>query len=420
MRSSRIKTETAVNAEMVPGAERIMARIDKLASFSAMDGGVLRAYLTPEHQAAHAQLAAWMVQAGLEVWQDAAGNQWGRKVARHPTRPALIIGSHSDTVVDAGKYDGTLGVLMAIEALARLRDVALPYHVDVVAFADEEGTRFNTTLLVSGAVAGAWQPERLTITDSHGISMEQAFTQFGLEPMQVGQAQRDPQSVMAYLEVHIEQGPVLESLDLPVGVVTAIAGAKRFLFTVDGQAGHAGTVPVHLRQDALCAAAEMITHIETFAKQNELVATVGRCDVAHGTVNVIPGQVVFSLDIRSQDQDLLDRSSKQLASELEQIAKRRHVQLAKEQIYEAGAVPCNDKILQQWARIVAEETGQPVKLLASGAGHDAMIMAKLTEIGMLFVRCEQGISHHPAENVMTEDVRVALSCFEQMITSFTD
>jgi allantoate deiminase len=399
-------------------AQRALERCDILASYSAMQGGVLRAYLTPQHKQAHCQLAEWMTAAGLTVWQDAVGNQWGRKVSVNPTQPTLLLGSHSDTVVDAGKYDGTLGVIMAIEVLSGLRDVELPYHVDVVAFADEEGTRFNTTLLGSSAVAGCWNPQWLTICDADGISMEQALIEFGLDPAQISTATRRSEELSGYLEVHIEQGPLLESEQLAVGVVTAIAGAKRFIYQVAGQAGHAGTVPIHLRQDAFCAVAEMTLCIEQFAKQHQIVATVGRCDIAHSAVNVIPGMVEFSLDIRSQDQQQLEWCSEDLTRRLAEIATTRRVKVTQELIYQAQAVPCSSSIIDHWCKVVAQQTEGTVKSLPSGAGHDAMVMASVTDIGMLFIRCDKGISHNPLENVKRADVAVALGCLEQMIVEF--
>ncbi len=396
-------------------ADRVMSRIETLASFSALESGVLRAFLTPEHKAAHQQLAVWMAEAGLETWQDAAGNQWGRKVSANPDAQSLILGSHSDTVVDAGKYDGTLGVIMAIEALDALRETELPYHVDVVAFADEEGTRFNSTLLGSSAVAGKWDDQWLSVCDADGVSMGEAFQQFGLDPEQVKTAACQSQNVLGYLEVHIEQGPLLESENLPVGVVTAIAGAKRYICQVNGLAGHAGTVPIHLRQDAFCATAEMVLAIESFAKQHKIVATVGRCDIANSAVNVIPGTVEFSIDIRSQDQAQLEFASVELIGQLQVIAKKRNVAFANDLIYQAQAVPCHPRITQRWADIVTEVTGQEAKHLPSGAGHDAMVMATLTDIGMLFIRCERGISHNPLENVLSDDVAVGLECLVKMV-----
>ncbi|WP_235862829.1 allantoate amidohydrolase [Vibrio ruber] len=400
-------------------ATQVMERIQTLASFSAMPNGILRAYLTEEHRQAHQQLAQWMTQAGLEIWQDEVGNQWGRKVSAHPEMPTLIIGSHSDTVANAGGYDGPLGILLAIEALDALKGVDLPFHVDVVAFADEEGTRFQTTLLGSSPVAGMWNPALLDRKDKDGVTIGEAMKRFGLDPDKVVDAARKPEETLAYLEVHIEQGPLLESLDLPVGVVTAIAGAKRFLIDVSGVAGHAGTVPLPLRHDALCGTAEMIACIEAFATEHEIVATVGKCEVRSAAVNVIPGQVQFSLDIRSQSQDKLDYCAPLLMTQLAAIADKRGLTITHEQIYQAQAVPCSDRLQQVWADVVESATGKDVCYLASGAGHDAMVMANIAEMGMLFVRCEKGISHNPRENVETQDVAVALDCLINMIRSLS-
>ncbi|GLS90753.1 Zn-dependent hydrolase [Psychromonas marina] len=397
------------------GASKIMYWADKLATYSSMQGGLTRAYLTSEHKQAHQQLADWMQQAGLQSWQDSVGNQWGRKVSTNPTQPTLIIGSHSDTVANAGQYDGNLGILLAIEALQQLQGTELPFHVDVVAFADEEGTRFNTTLIGSSAVAGCFQEDWLAVTDVQGTSMAEAMLDFGLDPNLNSAAKRKSEETLAYLEVHIEQGPVLESHDLAVGVVTGIAGAKRYQFKLSGMAGHAGTVPLALRRDAMCGAAQMICAIESFAFEKQIVATVGKCDLFPDAVNVIPGEVHFTLDIRSQDQSTLDNCCTALLAELSIIAEQRKLQLQSEIIYQAEAVLCSDRLQQQWAEVVESQTALPACFLSSGAGHDAMVMTNITDIGMLFVRCEKGISHNPRESVLEGDVAVALNCLVGMI-----
>ncbi len=401
--------------EMLRGASKIMQQAEQLAKYSAMENGLTRAYLTPEHQQAHQQIAQWMEQADLQTWQDSVGNQWGRKVSSNPVLPTLIIGSHSDTVANAGKYDGMLGILLGIEALYALKGEELPFHVDLVAFADEEGTRFNTTLIGSSAVAGCFQPAWLDVTDSQGITMAQALLDYGLQPALAGSDKRSAEEILAYLEVHIEQGPLLESQDLPVGVVTGIAGAKRYQFKLRGMAGHAGTVPLPLRQDAMCGAAEMISRIEHFSREHGIVATVGKCEVSPGAVNVIPGEVHFTLDIRSQEQSVLDSCCEALLTQLAEIAQQRQLQLHSEKIYQAKAVPCSTVLQQQWTQVVEQHTEQKACLLPSGAGHDAMVMANLTDIGMLFVRCEKGISHNPKESVLESDVAIALNCLIDMI-----
>lgn len=405
-------------SELESRAVRLMEQADMLASFSESKTALTRAYLTPEHRAAHDQLEQWMQQAGLETWQDSVGNQWGRKVSSNPTKPALILGSHSDTVVNAGKYDGNLGVILAIETLAALREESFPFHIDVVAFADEEGTRFNTTLIGSSALAGCFNLDWLDVKDAKGITMAQAMRDFGLDPEKAGSDARKPEETLGYLEAHIEQGPVLEAENLAVGVVTGIAGAKRFQCEVTGMAGHAGTVPVNLRQDAMCGCAEMILAIEKLAKDHGVVATVGKCEVVSGAVNVISGKVQFTIDIRSASQSALENATFEMLEQLKQIASKRQLTLDIENTYKAKAVQCDPKLQQKWASVVESVTGSMTRFLPSGAGHDAMVIAELTNIGMLFVRCEKGISHNPREQVATSDVQVALQCFIEMIREF--
>lgn len=399
-------------------AVHVMRRIDTLASFSESPTKLTRAYLTPEHSAVNEQLASWMQQVGMETWVDSVGNQWGRKVSPNPTEPTLILGSHSDTVINAGKYDGNLGVVLAIETLANLSDETFPFHIDVVAFADEEGTRFNTTLIGSSAISGCFKQEWLEITDADGVTMAQAMREFGLDPMKAGSDARLARDTLSYLEVHIEQGPVLEAADLAVGVVTGIAGAMRFRCKVKGVAGHAGTVPLGLRNDALCGVAEMISYIEDYAHQNNIVATVGKCDVLSAAVNVIPGEVTFTIDIRSSSQPKLDACSETLLKKIEQIASQRSLSFYSEKFYQAPAVLCSEVLQQKWASAVETVTCSPPLFLASGAGHDAMVVANITDIGMLFVRCNKGISHNPRERVTNNDVEIALSCFIEMVRRF--
>ncbi|CAH1521445.1 Zn-dependent hydrolase [Vibrio owensii] len=398
-------------------ANQIMERADQLAQFTSMQDGLTRTYLSKEHKQAHQQLAQWMEQAGLETHQDSVGNQWGRKASTNLNAPTLILGSHSDTVSNAGKYDGNLGILLAISALEQLQHLNFPFHVDVVAFADEEGTRFNTTLIGSSAVAGIFDPQWLDIRDRDGVTMAEAMSLFGLTPELAGKDALKPDEVLAYLEVHIEQGPILEAKQLPVGVVTGIAGAKRYQLSVKGMAGHAGTVPIDMRSDAFCGVAEMTMAIEAYAKQNNLVATVGKCDVISGSVNVIPGRVDFTLDIRSLEQSHLERACDDLLTELAVIAQNRGLKFEHELFYQAKAVPCNPELQQAWGEVVTEVTAKPAEYLPSGAGHDALAMANLTQVGMLFVRCDKGISHHPAESIEQDDAAVALECLTKMIVA---
>ncbi|MDR9827247.1 allantoate amidohydrolase [Vibrio sp. FNV 38] len=399
-------------------AESVMKRADKLAEYSSDKEQLTRAYLTDEHKQANEQLANWMSQASLQTWVDSVGNQWGRKVSANPTQRTIIIGSHSDTVTNAGKYDGNLGILLAIEAMEQLAYQSFPFHIDIVAFADEEGVRFDTTLIGSSAVAGCFDKKWLAIEDDTGLTMEEAMLEFGLDPALAGQDMRHPEEIEAYLEVHIEQGPVLEKENRSVGVVTGIAGAKRFMLTASGVAGHAGTVPIELRHDALCAVAEMINSIEVFSKTHSLVATVGKCEVLDGAVNVIPGSVEFSLDIRCLEQSKLELATAEILEKLQAIAHVRGVSLHSEKVYQADAVQCSRRLQRLWASAVEAVTEGPVHSLPSGAGHDALAMQHLTDVGMLFVRCEKGISHNPKEAVSPKDVNVALQCLIEAVIQY--
>lgn len=397
-------------------AKRLLERCDQLAQISALESGILRAYLTPEHKQANRLVAKWMQQAGMTSWSDPAGNILGRYASASPDAKTLVIGSHLDTVPNAGRYDGILGVLAGIELVDSLhtKHVQLPFHIDVVGFGDEEGYRFGATLLGSEAIAGGWKQSWNSLCDANGISLEQAFMDFGLDVKQVPTAQLDADQLIGYWELHIEQGPVLEQQDLAVGVVTGIAGARRFNFTVKGHAGHAGTVPMDLRQDALVGCAEMTLAIEQLAIANAVVATVGKISVIPGAVNVIAGQAVFTLDIRSDNDQLRDDVFLKIKHQAEQIATARNLQLIVEQTHNASAVLCDEDFMSLFDRASTKITGSSYRLV-SGAGHDAMAMAKLCKVGMLFMRCEKGISHHPDEAVTHSDTAIALQVFEQAV-----
>lgn len=399
--------------------DRLLAQCQELAACSESKDYLCRRYLTPEHQQANLKVTEWMQAAGLLTQVDAAGNLWGRAPGLNPQAPALVLGSHLDTVRDAGRYDGMLGVLASIEALRALHQqgVKLPFPVEVVGFADEEGTRFGTTLLGSRAVAGSWQDDWFALQDEQGISLHQALLDFGLQPKRIAEAARKPEQLAAYLEVHIEQGPVLESQGLPLGIVTAIAGAKRLQFSLSGQAGHAGTTPMDLRQDALAGAAEMVLSVEQLAQAHQVVATVGQLKVAPGAVNVIPGQVTFSLDLRSSDDQRRDAALDAILDALKTQARDRQLQLDWQEIHQAPAIAC-DPQLQETLAGVLRNLGLPDFRLPSGAGHDAMAMASLGPAAMLFVRCQGGISHNPLESICSEDAEIAVQALIQFLTQY--
>ncbi len=391
-----------------PGAAA-MRRLDQLARFSSEPGRLTRLYLTPQHAAAAAQVAAWMRQAGMTAGIDAAGTVTGRYEGRAAGAPALLIGSHIDTVRDAGKYDGALGVVVAIQAVAELhaRGERLPYAIEVLAFGDEEGVRFPVTLTGSRAAAGAFDPAALDAADDDGVTMREALLAFGCDPLGIPGLARRRAGVLGYLEVHIEQGPVLEAEGAPLGIVTAINGASRFRVEVAGVAGHAGTVPMRLRRDAVAAAAEMVLAAERLALgTRDLVATVGRIEALPGAVNVIAAAARFTLDLRSPDDAVRHAAAEALRREFAAIAGRRGVGLAVEAFYDEAAAACAPWLMDALDGAAARLGLRPPRL-PSGAGHDGLAMIALCPIGMLFVRCAGGISHNPAEAVSESDVDAA-------------
>ena len=392
-------------------ARVLLDRCDQLAAISALPDGIERTYLSQEHRAANDLVARWMADAGMQPADDAAGNLIGRVEGSRAGLPALVLGSHLDTVSRAGRYDGILGVLAGVATVQRLVESGatseLPFALEVAAFADEEGTRFGATLLGSRAFAGGWQPAWERLTGADGVPLGEAMTRFGLDPRRVGHAARRPDELAGYLEVHIEQAPRLEDAGLALGIVSAIAAARRFRVTVTGQTNHCAT-PYELRHDALAGAAEAILAIERHTRDAGTPATVGRIEVRPGGVNVIPGFAEFSLDLRAADEPARDRSEAELRSLLADIAGRRGLTVEIEQTHSAAEVRCSPRMRDALAAGI-EATGQAeAPELLSIAGHDAMAVADVTEAGMLFVRCRGGISHSPEESVTEADVAAAL------------
>ncbi len=402
-----------------PGA-RLMRRLDALACFSSEPDALTRLYLTPEHKAAAAVVGDWMRAAGMRVRMDAAGTVAGRYEGEQPQAPALLLGSHIDTVRNAGRYDGNFGVVAAIEAVDALsqRGERRPFAIEVLAFGDEEGVRFPVTLTGSRAIAGSFRPLTLEAVDRDGISLRAAMLRFGLDPAAIAALARNRRDTLGYVEAHIEQGPVLEAENLPVGVVTAISGASRFVVTVGGIAGHAGTVPMAMRKDALAAAAEMVLCTEACALRTPgLVATVGQIAARPGAVNVIAGQVEFSLDVRSARDGDRTAAASWLATAFEAIARRRGVSLAIAKSYDEAAALCDPALM---AALEASVTrmGAPVRRLPSGAGHDGLAMQALCPVAMLFVRCKGGISHNPDELISAGDAAIAVGVLTDFLRSF--
>lgn len=401
-------------------AGRVMARCDALAEISETAGQLTRVYLSPEHMRANARVGEWMQAAGMQVWQDEVGNICGRYEAAETGAPALLLGSHLDTVRNAGRYDGMLGVLTAIEVVQWLhqQQLRLPLAVEIIGFGDEEGTRFGITLLGSRGLTGSWPESWPSHPDVNSITVAQAMSDIGLDATLIAQAARQQEAIVAYLELHIEQGPCLEQANLPLGVVTAINGARRLNCRFTGEAGHAGTVPMPHRKDALAAAAEWILYVEQRTLQRDplLVATVGTLSCVPGAVNVIPGEVNLSLDVRGPQDRPLAELLADLLTQAEAIAMRRGVGFSAEEYYRINATACDNRLQQAFSTAISQVQGQSLSL-PSGAGHDAIAIAERWPVGMLFVRCNGGISHHPAESVNRDDVAMSIQAYLQAVHS---
>ncbi|UDM49184.1 Zn-dependent hydrolase [Cupriavidus sp. MP-37] len=407
--------------------DTILAHADELARFSDMEGGLTCAYLTPAHRAAQALLAQWMEAAGMQVRTDAIGNVIGRYAADPAAGDArvLLTGSHFDTVRNGGRYDGRLGILLPIAVIGALNQagIRLPYHVDVVAFAEEEGLRFKTSFLASSVLAGRFDAALLERQDADGITLREALAASGLpgagELQALRDAALDPASLLGFVEVHIEQGPVLLHHGLPLGVVTQIAGSSRFSVRVEGLASHAGTTPMGMRRDAAAGAAEMILLVEQrCAAAPTLVGTVGQLQVPNGSSNVIPAACTFSMDIRAGEDAIREAAIADIVAGIAQIAARRGLTAQVERVPPVNNAPCARWLMDQFGAVLKKRGLQAFEL-PSGAGHDAMMMQRVTDVAMLFVRCGNGgISHNPLETITAEDAQLAAEVFVDFLRHF--
>lgn len=404
----------------------MIARCDRLGEqpFSDLETGLFRAYLMPAHAASINTIVSWMSEAGMSTRIDAAGTLIGRYEANTPGARALIIGSHLDSVYDGGRYDGPLGVLLGIECVAALQaqNRRLPFAIEVVAFGDEEGSRFPVSMICSRAMAGTLDPKDLDTQDDAGRTPREALDVFrewvyrpmtNIDPMRAARRRED---ILAYIEPHIEQGPVLEAEGLSVGAVTGIAAQLRFEVSVTGKAAHAGTTTMALRRDAMSGAADMILAIETIANDigGDVVATVGRLQVSPGSTNVIARQIAFSLDVRSLDMTLRDAAADRMQTTLAEIAARRGLGLNWSRLQDLASAPSDPELTQMLVSAI-ENTGRAPRALVSGAGHDAMVMSALCPTAMLFIRCKDGLSHNPAEHVSIEDTHAALDVMIEFV-----
>ncbi|XP_026665818.2 allantoate deiminase 2 isoform X1 [Phoenix dactylifera] len=419
--------------------DEAVSRINQLGKISDADGYLERTFLSPGSIRATDLIMSWMQDAGLKTWVDQMGNLHGRTNAINATAETLLIGSHLDTVVDAGKYDGSLGIVCAISALKVLKVKGklekLYRPVEVIAFSDEEGVRFQSTFLGSAAIAGILPPTTLQISDKSGITVQDVLREnsFDATDESLVWVKYEPRSVWGYVEVHIEQGPVLETLGYPLGVVKGIAGQTRLKVEVSGAQGHAGTVPMLMRQDPMAAAAELVVTVESLCKYPDkflaydehcgffgkesfagLVCTVGEISCWPSASNVIPGQVNFTVDIRAIDDEARELVVSEFSNQVYRKCEERMVNCTIEHKHNAEAAHCDSGLSLQLKHATSSALGKmlgdihsDVPILMSGAGHDAMAMSHLTKVGMLFVRCRGGISHSPEESVLDDDVWAA-------------
>jgi allantoate deiminase len=401
-------------------AQRAVHRCDQVASFTEEPSKITRTFLSEPMRELHELVTEWMRAAGMIVHCDAAGNLIGRYEGASSALPVLMIGSHLDTVPDAGKYDGVLGVLLGLAAVEALGGRRLPFGIDVIAFSEEEGIRYRAPFLGSRAICGQFDRDLLNRIDAKGVSMAQAFRAFALDPERIDEAAYPRGRIGGYLEVHIEQGPVLENRGVPVGVVTAISGQSRLWAQFRGKAGHAGTLPMQGRRDALAAAAELVLEVERLAHEvPELRATVGTLLVEPGAVNVVPGAARPCIDVRHANDEARMAAVAEIKACADLLATRRGVAFAIVEQEHHRAVPADSRLSDLLGAAVMA-SGQPLHQLESGAGHDAGVMAKVAPWGMLFVRSPGGVSHSPDECVLEGDVHVALDVVVKFLDILAD
>ncbi len=401
-------------------AAHVMERIEALGRMSDEPDRLTRLFASPAMRRANDLVQSWMLQAGMSVRTEALGNLIGHFPGPRADSKILLLGSHLDTVRNAGKFDGPLGVVLAVACVEQIRRQkrALPFAVEVIAFADEEGARYQSAYLGSRALTGQLDEKDLALVDANGVTMAEAIRQFGGDPSNLKSCQMAGEKLLGYVEVHIEQGPVLEEKNLAAGVVTAIGGQTRATITFEGRSGHAGTTPMELRRDALCGAAEFILEAEKYARQHPgLVATVGQITADPNVSNVIPATCRLTLDLRHQEDAIRFKACESLGKSFIRMGQRRGLKGEWQFVQETASVHCSAEF-SALLRNAARKHQPGVIDLPSGAGHDAAVMAKITPVAMLFVRCAGGVSHHPDEAVRVEDVRIALEVLTDFVLAF--
>ncbi len=396
-------------------AAEVIARCRKLASLSEDAGGTRRTFLSAPMRDCHREIAGWLEALGAQVHVDAVGNLRGFYPGVSPGVPRILVGSHLDTVPNAGAFDGILGVVLVVGLVKSLEGMKLPFGIEVVGFSEEEGVRFGVPFIGSRALVGRVDEELLGRKDEQGVSVRKAIQDFGLNPNEISKA-APGDDVLGYIEFHIEQGPVLEHLGRPLGVVEAIVGQNRLEFTFSGQANHAGTTPMNLRRDALAAAAEWILAVESLAQSTGgIVATVGFVEARPGATNVIAGEARATLDIRHASDRARTEALDELIRRAESIAARRGVTVKWRTLLAQHAVAMDPFLTEQIEHAIQKAGCEPHRM-ASGAGHDAMILAEKIPAAMIFLRTPGGISHDPSESVHLDDVARALDCGRHLLT----
>jgi hydantoinase/carbamoylase family amidase len=399
-------------------AQKILQRINELAAISEMKDCITRTYGTKAFIEGRNKVEEWMKAAGLQTRTDTIGNIRGKLLSQNADAKTFVIASHIDTVINAGKFDGPLGVLMGLDIAEQASHLKkeIPFHIELIGFCDEEGCRFHTTYLGSRAVAGSFEKGLADKKDAEGVSLEKVIAQNGGDVNNLSKDAIAKKDWLGYFEIHIEQGPVLYERNISVGIVTAIAGQCRIEIIFKGEAGHAGTVPMNMRKDALAAAAEFILETEKFAKtrKQNLVATIGKLNITNPASNVIPGEVICSLDIRNADETVLLSSCDSIQKIAGDICKRRNIDLKWNFIQQAKPVTC-DAEMNGLLRQSIKESGFELVELVSGAGHDAVPVSEVSPVAMLFVRCFKGISHNPLEDVAIKDMAAAIKVSDNFI-----
>jgi allantoate deiminase len=399
-------------------AQKIIDRIDELAAISEDDTSITRIFATEAFIRGRDLVESWFRSAGLETRIDNIGNIRGRLSCNRPGSKTFVIASHIDTVVNAGKWDGPVGVIAGLDLLDKLvKDQStLPFNVELIAFSDEEGVRFHTTLLGSKVVTGSFDESLLEKTDFSGTTLKEAIEAMNGRPADLKTDAFAPGEILGYFEMHIEQGPVLYENRIPAAVVSSIAGQRRIEITFRGMAGHAGTVPMNMRSDALCCAAACIVETERYAllHKDTIVATVGTLHIVNAASNVIPGEVVCTLDARSADECALENACRELQALCNSICSQRNIGVEWQLVQQTAPVTCDPALNSMLSRAISE-AGIEIVTLVSGAGHDAIPVSVVAPVSMLFVRCYKGISHNPLEDVEVEDLAASLQVSDLFI-----